>query len=246
MHLSTNLEDFIRFSEDNFILKKGEEKKILVDFLALESKKEDIYLGKIFVGSGSVQREIAVSVEIESQNPLFDIRLSIPDKYKKVGPGDEIIAQVTLLNLERVGIVDTRIDYSVRDLDNNVILEEHETVAVETQTSFVKSFRLPNDIKDGKYSLYAKVSYDGQSGSSSAFFDVAKFNTLGYVIFLIFVLVIILVFVIYHIRMKKSKIIDNSDNYMKRRSEFSNRTIRKTNDPINRIVHKNKVLRRNR
>ncbi len=226
--ITHNLGDFLRLNEKEFILKKGEKKIILADFLVLEDKKEDIYLGKIIVSSQSTTKEVLVAIEVESRNPLFDIKVSIPEDYLKIKPGGELVAEVSLLNIERVGIVDTEINYIIKDSEDNIVLNEHETVAVETQSSFVKKFRLAGTLKEGEYVLYANVAYSGQVGSSSAFFMIDKGKEISPRLAYILILLIVLLTLILFIIKRRKKDDQNPPNKKQgRRRKFYSSTLNK-------------------
>ena len=106
---------------------------------------------------------------------LFDIIITIPDKYKIVHPGDELLASIKLINLGSAGRVDVFLDYWITDLQNNTVLKRKETVAVETQANFVRTFDIPKDIDSGKYNLYAKITYaDGKLAIANHSFEVEK------------------------------------------------------------------------
>ena len=131
---------------------------------------------------------------------LFDIFIEIPDTYKIINPGDELLTSIKLVNLGSAGRIDVFLDYWITDPGKNTVLRKKETVAVETQASFVRTFDVPKDVPVGKYTLYAKITYaDGKEASAEHSFDVVKkqIDKRIYYGFAILFSLIILVFVIY-------------------------------------------------
>ena len=134
-----------------------------------------------------------------AQEPLFDIIVDIPQKYRIVSPGDELLSNIKLVNLGSAGRIDVFLDYWISD-GNNIILKKRETVAVETQSNFVRYFDIPALTKPGNYELHAKLTYfDGREAASSYSFEIIKkegseidINTLIYIIGSLAIIIFIL------------------------------------------------------
>ncbi|MFH1425272.1 MAG: hypothetical protein ABIG28_00895 [archaeon] len=201
--------DIVHFSEEEFELGRGEMKSIAIDFVALKEKIPDIYLGEIVVSSEDTERKILTSVEVESKQALFDVKLEILGESLKIFPGEKILAIVTIFSLGREGRVDTNVKYLVKDENGRVIFENEEVVAVDVQTSFVREFKIPEDAEIGNYVLYVPVKYNGNSGSASQLFEVSgneeirkEMNLEGLIILL---LVILVVYLLWRLERKKVK-----------------------------------------
>lgn len=107
--------------------------------------------------------------------PLFDIQVTIPTQYQKIFPGKEVLASIRLVNLAGPGRVDVFLDYWITDEEEDLILEKKETVAVETQASFVRTFKLPEEGEPGTYTLFAKLTYgEGREAHASQTFVIAE------------------------------------------------------------------------
>ncbi len=213
MKIESNLEDFMKISETSFSLNSGETKNIILDFIAREEKIPDLYLGKIIIKEGAKIKEILVSVEVESKNPLFDAKIEIPEKFLRIMPGEDIIAAVTLYSLGKTGRVDVKVEYLIKDETGRAITTEEETLAVETQASFIKTFKIPGNAEYGNYIIYLKATYNGESASASTWFIVGKtvFLKTEYILItaIIAIALIILLVILYEIkRIKKHMKID--------------------------------------
>ena len=166
------LKDFIEISETNFMLEAGETKVIALEISAVEDDVPDLYIGNLIISAKEIKKEIPVVIEIESKSPLFDVSLKIPEKYQYISPGEEVSGEISLYNLAGTGKVDVLVEYTILNKNGDEILHEQETIAVETSTSFVRSFKLPEGVGSGKYFLYIKTTYNGLVASASSQFNV--------------------------------------------------------------------------
>ncbi len=201
------LGEFVRFRESDFELKDGESKNLDIDFLAAEDSIPNLYLGKIIVRGGDVEREILVALDITSRKALFDIIVEIPKKFLNIQPGDEIIANIKLFEVEKIGRVDVALEYGIKDKNGNIILFNSETIAVEGQANFVKSLKVPEDLERGNYLFYLRMSYDDEIASGSGWFFVEKKSFFGIVspFYLIVVVVIFIIMAFVFIEIRKIK-----------------------------------------
>ncbi len=167
------LVDFIKIDNSSFSLNPGESKNISFDFLATESTVPNIYLGNIIITAGVISKEVIVAVDIESKQSLFDVQATIPNGYKTISPGNDIIADIALYNLGETGRIDANMNCIIEDSNGKVITNSSSTVAVETQASFTQVIKIPRGTPDGQYVLYVRVSYSGKIASSSVLFNVA-------------------------------------------------------------------------
>jgi hypothetical protein len=127
------------------------------------------------------------------------VKAEIPEKFLYVMPDEEVYAKIQLYNLGEISKeVDVTVEYTLMDWRGNKIFEETEMLAVNTQISYMKSFKIPKDSAFGKYVLYVKTSYTNKVASASAWFNVGKAPTIpmnlalmGLFIFLIMAIIII-------------------------------------------------------
>ncbi|MHA1667485.1 MAG: hypothetical protein ACTSUR_02410 [Candidatus Heimdallarchaeaceae archaeon] len=203
---SPELEEFIKISEESFELDAGKEKTIKIDFIARENTAPDLYLGFITIKADSSEKQIFVAIGVESKKPLFDVKVEIPRKFLTVLPGDELLATIIIYNLGVEGRADVVLEYSIKNESGIYMISESETRAVETGTSFVKSFQIPPDITLGKYALYVKAIYDDKTAISSTWFVVSKeYPYKKENIFLVIILIIVILIIIIYIELSKVK-----------------------------------------
>ncbi len=200
--VSSNLQDFIRVKEEEFTLGARETKLVLLDVFALENVQSDLYLGKIFVESSSQKVEIPVVIEVNPKEALFDVKVEIPSQFQVVYPGEEVFAQITIIEMGDLDKTDFVIDYYIKNFDGDVLLQDSEMIAIDTKVIFLKEFNLPETTCPEKYIFEVDVSYDGKKAIGSAIFDV-KIKRRIIIIFVIVILLII--FLIWFILYKKRK-----------------------------------------
>lgn len=189
---SGKLGDLIRLSDNLITLNPGETRRISVDFIARDDTPPDLYMGHILFESGGTVQSLSVALEIETKNPLLDVAVTIPFQYQEVSPGQDMLAQFTLYNLGST-FGDVFLEYIMRDDNGNTILNQTDAIAIQTQTSFVKTFKVPSDALLGHYMLYVRADYSGKTASASAGFNIVNVSTRDKIyIITIFSLVIII------------------------------------------------------
>jgi hypothetical protein len=203
------LQEFLKISETTFDLNPGELKTILLDFLVRENTIPNLYIGKLIIKGDGIEKEILIAIEVETKGALLDVKVEIVEEFLKVSPGQRIVADIKMFNLGISGRTDINVEYTIRDDEETQIFIQHETIAIETQTSFTKTIQIPEDIKLGRYVLYVKATYgiDGlvSTASASAWFNVRKESIVGNIlvsilIALIISLIIAIIYILYKIR----------------------------------------------
>lgn len=186
--------EFVFLSDTSFSLEAGQEKIVEVNIIG---KKLGSYIGEIEVAGDGIKKSISVVIEVESEQVLFDAKIDIPSGYKEVRAGSDLKAQITLLNVGPPRKVDVTTTYIIKDKKGNIVYEATETFAVEKQTSFVKSFKMPANLQPGEYLAIIEVRYENSFAVSSELFKVlpkeeamqkaAKSNTALLLVLVVFV-----------------------------------------------------------
>jgi len=131
----------------------------------------------------------AVYTKLKSPTPSAKFYLPIIP-YK-------LVPQVTILDIGRIGPADVEVTYEVRDLENNLIYSESESVSVDRETTYEKELTLPRTIPLGRYVLSVIVDYGGTKSISSQRFEITETNYLAY--WILFVVLAAIFVVLYHI-----------------------------------------------
>lgn len=201
------INQFIKINETTFDLNPEEQKIIRIDFIASEDAIPELYIGQLIIQADSLIKEIYLAIEIESKEALFDIKTEIPEKFKYILPGEEIVTKTTLYNLGSEKRVDVVLDYIIKSIKGEEIISQHETIAVETQASIIKTFKIPEKTKYGDYIFYVRVNYDDKIASASAEFSVVSkkpiFTKQERVFLLLFLILILLILIDKTLKKKK-------------------------------------------
>ena len=108
------------------------------------------------------------------KNALFDILIDIPSQYQKIEINKDILFSIKLVNLGSEGRIDVLLDYGIKDKNNNLLLHKTETIAVETQATFVRQLDLTG-ISPGKYKIIGKITYaDGKIAETTNSFEIVE------------------------------------------------------------------------
>ncbi|MBI4143551.1 hypothetical protein HY487_01560 [Candidatus Woesearchaeota archaeon] len=166
--------DFILLSDTGFSLSPGEEKTVEANIIG---KRLGSYIGEIEIEASGIKKSISAIIEVESEQVLFDAKIDVPSAYKEVRAGEDLKAQITLLNVGPPRKVDVTTTYIIKDKMGNVVYESSETFAVEKQSSFVKSFRIPDNLAPGDYLVIIEVRYENSFAVSSELFKVLPEDT---------------------------------------------------------------------
>jgi len=167
-----NLDEFIALSEDTFELATGESKIITIAITASENEVPEVYTGKIVVKSGTLEENIITIIEVIERQALFDISVLVDKNYKKVLKAQEVKIDIDLTNLGTLRPADVELYYAIKDLDENVIVFKTESLAVNDKLTVSRSLQIPDDLEEGKYIVYARVTYNDKIAASSDLFEV--------------------------------------------------------------------------
>jgi len=200
--------DFILTDDKEFKLGSGESKR--VNFLFnIKGKAPGVYLNEINILGGKSEIAIPVIIEIETKEVLFDSSLNIPVEYTQVYPGENVIVENRIFNLENVGSKSVQIYYFVKSLDGKTLFSENENIAVESNTLMTKSFLMPDDAKVGDYIIINLIKYKNSVGISTSLFKVEDKSFEDYLsgdnfyMWVVFILLlVVIIFILYNMKQK--------------------------------------------
>ena len=150
-------------------LNKDNINDIQVKLLSIVNEKASFSVCKL------IGAEILSKEEIERlirKEALFDVKISLLEKFKKVFPGEEISAEIQIFNVNNIGKVDIVLDYWLSSENGTILSSASDSLAVEAVASFVRSLIVPEDIKPGTYYFNVDVTYKEFTTSSKAEFKV--------------------------------------------------------------------------
>jgi hypothetical protein len=140
-------------------------------------------------------------------NP-FNLKTEIPETYESVNSGKTLLFTSKVLNLANNQRIDVTLKFDVLDSNKNLIATKSETVAIETQASFVREIKIPENTLPGKYTLHTELIYqDKKEAEADNSFSIINPNNKKTNYWLIFIVGAIILMMIY-ISLKSKKIID--------------------------------------
>ena len=82
-----DLNEFILLSEEEFELRSGQLKTIVLDFTASEDEVPDVYTGRMLITGDGIEKIVRIIIEVKAKKPLFDINLVISENFKIIEIG---------------------------------------------------------------------------------------------------------------------------------------------------------------
>lgn len=214
--LSPSLDGLVKIRESSLILKVNQNKSIELEIIAPEDRNPGVYTGKIIFTTKGYSKEIFFSIGIESKHPLFDIELKILENNSNLYPGDEIFGEITIIDVGESGLVDVVLEKGIKNSEGEFILENEKTFAINGKIVFIESLRIPEGIKPGRYSFYAKAYYNGSSAvTSQTFLIQSKFSLFNLIIVVVIIFLILTILLIK--KTHKKELIKFKSKYKKKR-----------------------------
>ena len=240
------LNNLVRLPQKDITLAGGASNTlpILID----ASNSPGVYNGVIsVVARDGTTKETKFILNIESEQKLFDVTLSIPEIRQKIRIDENLQVKIELVELGNTGVpINTTIHYTITDFYGRTYLTQSENIEVIDRIILNKEFELAGIKYGGEYLLGVSLEYpDGTAVANASFMVEKKSMLLHIVIFVI--LVILLVYIISKIKKeggftylnKKFKelfsgINENNLNKFNKEPNFLNKTSRATDSfPLN-------------
>jgi hypothetical protein len=86
------------------------------------------------------------------------ITINIPEKYSEVSPGEKVYFETEVKWPENDMRKDLKLEYSIKNKDDEEIAYLKVLKAIETQASFMDSINIPESTKPGIYKIYLNIS----------------------------------------------------------------------------------------
>lgn len=204
-NVSHNMGRLIEIS-DGFELKGHAERNFGVDFVAPEDVMPRTYTGNVIFTTQYSSKKLPVIFDIQSRKVFFEVNLDMPAEYKSLDEGESLFFQVSIFSVAEVEEGTVALEYFVRDLADNVVVNLTEIVYVRQQLSFSKAILLPDDLPAGDYVVSVVATYDDTTATTSDMFSIREavpFMTWLWILFAVFALFLALIF--YELRVMRLK-----------------------------------------
>jgi len=225
------------------LIKSGETKQIDInkdninDFeiklVSIMNGKANFSLKKLAGADIVGKEELEEAIRKEA---LFDVKVTVLDKFKEVFPGEEVSAKIEVFNINNIGQVDVVVDYYLSDNESIFGSGGFDTLSVEAVASFVRSLIIPEDIKAGIYYFNVNVSYKNFTTSGKAEFKVKskklifiekKWKEIVIIGIGAIALIAIVLFVYLRMIKKKEEKIEKKESKLEKKEEKLEKIIRK-------------------
>lgn len=152
-----NLDGLVIVSEKEFLLSSGASKSISIDFRSNLTTTPGEYLGVLLIDS-IYDRRIPITYQITKADLDFEISVNVLEEYKSVNPGEEIIANVSLVNLKDRIQSEVLLYYAIKDFYGKIYYSEEENIIFDNFLEFNKELIVPEDVPIGRYIFYVRAS----------------------------------------------------------------------------------------
>ncbi len=192
---SESMKDIIKFDDTSFVLGPGETK--IISFHIISPAAAEIYTGQINILENGNEIDVPFSLNVYSGLNLFDISINVPSYSRTINIGDSLSAQINLIQQGVKGPMDVTMHYIIKDYDNNIYLDESETIMVNNQKTYEHQFNT-QDLVPGKYIIGAEVIYPGGVATASEPFEISekKITRLSWVYIMLIVLLALIMITI--------------------------------------------------
>jgi len=168
---SSEISNIVSVDQTSLIIKSKSQEIINVKIEVPASKGADVIVGNLDINAPNVKYRIKTAVVILSQAKyLLDVKVTVPDQYKKVIVRNQVLGSITIYNLGQEGRVDVNLTYGVRN--STLIKRFVEALAIGTQTSILRDVTVPREFSPGTYQFFAIVYYATASAESDDTFEV--------------------------------------------------------------------------
>ncbi len=208
------VEDLVVLSDSKFSILSGEVKVITLDFVANEKMIPEQYFGLLVIQS-SETKQIPLIIDVNALELDFSVDVEVPEVYKSVMPGGQVVANISILNLKDVVMTNKTLYFALKDLYGNIYDSNQESIIFDSSLSLERNLTIPKDTNEGVYLFYARVFAEDALAIDSDIFEVgSRFIFLAslkysFVFILIFVLAIVALFlmVVYSKSKEKERVL---------------------------------------
>ncbi len=154
-----------------------------------------------------------IPVVIPPSEPLFDLFVNVPLKYKYILRDGDVIFDVELINMGNKTTIDIFLKYWIVDESGKLITEKRETRAIGEKEKFRNIVSIPDNLEEGIYKIHVQIEYDeGKIAVAGDSFEIvdSEFNillkkTFSFPFILIPLSIPIIIFLLLLIKRKKRK-----------------------------------------
>jgi hypothetical protein len=168
-----NLDGVVSPGTEGFSLGAGEIREVSFSFFDDGALDHGIYVGAINVVTDNSKKRIPIILEVESNDVLFDGSVEVYP-MTRIYQGDKMNAEIKIFDLSRIGRSTVEVTYFVKNLFDEVLIAETETLTVDDQISTTKPISLSERIVEGDYVFGVSMKYKNSFGTASSLFIIEE------------------------------------------------------------------------
>jgi len=157
--LFEGLDKYVVLSENIFVISAKETKDLVLYFKADRDATVGVYYGKLHLLDSETNLDYVINIVLEVGNDksLFDLKVNVDDEYLV---GDSVEAVFDIVSLGETDVYELDFDYSITDLDGNVLYTKSESLQASGSLSLNRIIELSN-LEKGRYVVVGHISYNG-------------------------------------------------------------------------------------
>lgn len=210
--LLEGVEKIVVLSDKDIMLAAGESKTVVVDVMSKEMP--DLYFGKIIASSGGERKIVPVTVLIKPLEVLLDIEVAVPQAYKVIKPGNEVLGVITIKSLLDVEETRAELYLAIKNFYGFIIDASHETVVLNKEIVLNRTFFIPAETTFGEHFFYARIVYNNSVDVDAESFEVgSRFryaSTIRRGLFFLYFIVMAIIVILVIVRYRRNKKIEKA------------------------------------
>jgi hypothetical protein len=163
---------FAYTKDKKFTLGPGQSKEVEINFRDVNGNAE-IYAGKLVIETELLIREIPIILGVEEEGHAFVIIQSSIPKYQDVYPGGKIGVEIRVFNVENDLSHNVESKYSIKNLNNELILSEEENLLIKENFGIAKTIDAPETLPYGYYVFVTSIDYNATKSMAGYLFNVS-------------------------------------------------------------------------
>ena len=152
LSFGTSLSDYIVVDPSNITIAIGESEIVTVRFMG---KDLGVITGYLSASGSGLKSYVPIILNVGSINARGNLELSIPEEFKQINSGGDILISVDLSGFD--GDV-VEIIYFIKDSENNELIRTSQFMTIRDKSSFDKTLTMP-PVRDGLYVVGVEVRY---------------------------------------------------------------------------------------
>lgn len=196
------IKDIINLEKNKVSIKPDE--KVKVPFKIGAPSEAGIYSGKIQIIAEDGRKEVPFTLNVDSKKSLFDISIDITEENKVIEKGENLPAQIYLLQAGNRNKTEVKINYKIKDLNGSTISINSENMTIEDEKEFSHEY-ITKNLERGQYIIGSEVLYEGKKATASTGFRVKEKGISTIMLVLTLILGIILLIILIMLANRYSK-----------------------------------------